>query len=413
MNNSDVNITVDDYDPFDPRIQHDPYPWYRALRDTEGCHLVEADEFYVVSRYEDVLEVLRQPRLFSSELGMGALMRGEISPRFARPRRQDVDIAALRVLIATDPPDHTTLRRLVGRGFTPRAIAQLEPRVRAIAGECLDQLLEAARSDEADLVRELAEPLPVLVIAELLGIPGERRGDFKRWSDDVVGVLSGRGDVDRAQASMAEMFEFFVTTSEERRRAPGDDLISALVASSEDGTLSAMEIVVFCVLLLIAGNETTTNLISNFMTVLFEHPDVEQRLRAEPNLIPAAVEEALRFDGPVQGLFRATREPARLRGTLLPANARVLVLFGSANRDGRQFSDPDRFVVERDPRDHVAFGAGIHLCLGAALARLEARVALETLLARTRAIAPRPGAARVDSFILRGFVRVPIAVDSL
>lgn len=403
-------VRLDRYDPFDPDIQADPYPWYRLLRSQPGLHYVEADHFSVVSRYQDVLEVLRQPRLFSSELGMGSLMRGEVSPRLARPvtRNTDVDIATLRILIATDPPDHTMLRRLVSRGFTPRAIAALEPRIRRIADSCVDSLLAASEIGEADFVRHLAEPLPVLVIAELLGIPGERRVDFKRWSDDVVGVLSGGGDTERAQHSMTEMFEFFVVTAEERRRRPAGDLISALVEQSDEGTLEPLEIVTFCILLLIAGNETTTNLLGNFMTVLFGLAELDERLRHEPRLIPAAIEETLRYDGPVQGLLRQTREPATLAGTDLAAGARVLVLFGAANRDDDQFPEPDRFRPERDPRDHVGFGAGIHLCLGAALARLEARIALEQLFARTTQIEPIGPATRVNSFILRGFHRMPV-----
>lgn len=405
-----ATATLDRYDPFDPDIQADPYPWYRLLRSQPGLHYVEADQFYVVSRYQDVLEVLRQPRLFSSELGMGSLMRGEVSPRLARPVTSniDVDIATLRILIATDPPDHTMLRRLVSRGFTPRAIAALEPRIRHIADACVDSLLAASETGGADFVRHLAEPLPVLVIAELLGIPGERRADFKRWSDDVVGVLSGTGDTDRAQQSMIEMFEFFVAAAEDRRQRPTDDLISTLVAQSDDGTLEPMEIVTFCILLLIAGNETTTNLLGNFMALLFERAALDERLRREPSLVPAAIEETLRYDGPVQGLFRATREPAQLAGTHFPADARVLVLFGAANRDDEQFAEPDRFRPERNPRDHVGFGAGIHLCLGAALARLEARIALEQLFARTAQVRPTAPATRVNSFILRGFNHMPV-----
>ncbi len=411
MKNTTASFALESYDPFDPRIQADPYPWYRALRGHPGIHFVEQDRFYVAARYDHLLTVLRQPQLFSSELGMGSLMRGEVSPRLGRPRTSDIDIAALRVLIATDPPDHTMLRRLVSRGFTPSAIAALEPRVREIARACLDGLIDASRRGDADLVRDLAEPLPVLVIAEMLGIPAEHRGDFKRWSDDVVGVLSGAGDLDRAQQSMSDMFEFFVGAAEERRHRPADDLISALVAQSDDGSLEPMEIVVFCILLLIAGNETTTNLLANLAAVLFADPSLDARLRRDPSLIPAAIEETLRYDGPVQGLFRETRASARLADTELPAGARVLVLFGSANRDERHFADPDTFRLERNPRDHIGFGAGIHLCLGAALARLEARVALEELFAHTRRLTATGPPTRVDSFILRGLRRIPVTVS--
>jgi cytochrome P450 len=246
----------------------------------------------------------------------------------------------------------------------------------------------------------------------MLGIPGERRLEFKRWSDDVVGVLSGSGDADRAQASMAEMFEYFVAMAEERHRDPADDLITVLVQGSEDGCLEPMEIVTFCILLLIAGNETTTNLLANMAMVLFDRPDLVDRLRADPLLISAAVEETLRYDAPVQALFRRTREPAEVGGFELPADATVMVAFGSANRDERHFADADRFNVERDPRDHLGFGAGIHLCLGAALARLEARVAMEELLARTSDFAPAAPPTRVESFILRGCSSMPVRVSA-
>lgn len=396
------------YDPFAPEVAADPYPWYRALRDRAPVHYVEADNLYVVSRYDDVLSVLRQPRLFSSELGMGALMRGEASPRLARPRSGSIDVAALRVLIATDPPDHTTLRRIVSRPFTPRAIGELEPRVRDLAHSCVSELLAANDAGDADLVRHVAEPLPVLVIAEMLGIPPERRNDFKRWSDDVVGVLSGNADLERGQASMLEMFEFFTQAATERQRAPRNDLISLLVTGSEDGALSPTEIVVFCVLLLIAGNETTTNLLANWARAMFARPDLDVALRHHRELIPSAVEETLRYDGPVQALFRETREATSLANVDLPAHARVLILFGSANRDERHFPNPDEFRLDREPRDHVGFGAGIHLCLGAALARLEARVAIETLYARATTIGPRAEPEMIDSFILRGARRVPV-----
>lgn len=407
-----MTASVDRYDPLDPAVVEDPYPWYRALRDHAPVHYVERDDFYVVTRFDDVVTVLRQPSLFSSELGMGDLMRGEVSPRLARPRAGDVDVAALRILIATDPPDHTTLRRMVGRGFTPRAIGDLESRIRTIAEECVEDLLTEVASGTGDLVRHLAEPLPVLVIAEMLGIPGERRHEFKRWSDDVVGVLSGFGDQDRAQASMLEMFEFFVSMAEQRRRDPADDLVSLLVAGSEDGQLDPMEIVTFCILLLIAGNETTTNLLANVTLVLFERPELLRELRESPERIPAALEETLRYDAPIQALFRRTREATSLAGVDLPEDSTVMVGFASANRDERHYHEPDVFNTGRSEPDHLGFGAGIHLCLGAALARLEAKVALETLLPRVRAMAPNAPASRTGSFILRGCQSIPIGFEA-
>lgn len=401
---------ADRFDPFDDEIRSDPYPWYAALRDVAPVHYVERQGFWVISRYDDVAAVLRQPEAFSSELGMGALMRGELGTARSPAPTGTVDLSALRVLIATDPPDHTTLRRIVSRPFTPSSIARLEERVRAIARECVDDLLAANEDGDADIVTSVAEPLPVLVIAEMLGIPIERRPDFKRWSDSVVGVLGGNADLETGRENMLEMVEFFTGIAADRQRRPQDDLISVLVAGSEDGRLEPMEIVVFAILLLIAGNETTTNLLTNLLSALWSFPDADEQLRGDHALVPAAVEEALRYDGPVQALLRGTRAPVEVAGRMIPAQSLVMVLFGSANRDTETFEHAATFRLDRTSNPHVGFGAGIHLCLGAALARLETRVAVEEILGRTRSIAPRGAPTRVDTFILRGLTRLPVTV---
>ena len=398
------------FDPFDPDAASDPYPAYARLRSDAPVHYVEELELWTVARYDDVVSVLRQPKLFSSALGMGDLLRGGVGRRRERPPQYVLDLAGLRVLIATDPPDHTQLRRLVGNAFTPREVAALEPRIRRLADEMVTALIE--QGEGADLATSLAAPLPVIVIAELLGIPAERREDFKRWSDDMVGGLSGSWEEQRALGSGQEMFAFFMDAVEERRRRPGTDLISLLVTRGVEGdaALTAMEIVLFCVLLLIAGNETTTNLITNGVNAFFEHPAEAAKLWAEPTLAPQVVEEVLRYDAPVQGLFRMTTAPTELDGTALPERARLMVLFGSANRDGSRFPAADQFSVERAQADHVAFGSGIHLCLGAPLARLEARVTFETLVSRLEGIEPAGPCERVDSVVLRGFSRMPVTV---
>ncbi|HVL03207.1 MAG TPA: cytochrome P450, partial [Acidimicrobiales bacterium] len=281
----------------------------------------------------------------------------------------------------------------------------------------VDDLVAANEQGDADLVRHLAYPLPVIVIAELMGVPPERRDDFKRWSDALVGGLSGSWDVDSSMASMTEMFTYFAEEVERRRAAtgPGDDLLGLLVASTEDGDdpLNATEIVLFCILLLVAGNETTTNLLGNLQQALWDHPEAETALRADPGLIPSAVEEALRYDAPVQGLFRGTLRAAEVGGTEIPEDAFVMVLFGSANRDEAHYEAAHEFRVERNPGDHVGFGAGIHLCLGAPLARLESRLAVETLLQRTSLVAPAGSPEPVDSFILRGFQRMPVTLGAV
>lgn len=391
-------------DLFDMAFLADPYPTYRWLREHSPVHHLGA-EYWLVSRHEDVLRVLRTPAVFSSELGYGGMMSADASalPGSDPDRRRALtdsgmgvlmrSFAGLRVLIATDPPDHTRLRRLVSRQFTPRAIAALEPRLREICDRLVDDMLEARVDGVADLWQHLSYPLPTMVIAELLGIPPpERKADFKRWSDAIVNGLSfgGAADISTGAAGAMEMFQYFYDVVEARRAEPRDDLISLIVheePADSDEPLTVPELIAFCVLLLLAGNETTTNLLGNFFEAMHTHPDELRRLRDDPGLAASAVEEALRYDSPVQGLWRGLRAPADLGGVEVPEGARVMTLFAAANRDASVFgADAEAFRVDRNPLDHVAFGTGIHVCLGASLARLEARVAIGTLLDRTTAI---------------------------
>jgi cytochrome P450 len=351
----------------------------------------------VLSRYADVSAALRNHQVFSSAQGIGS------------------DREETRMMISTDPPDHTQLRSLVNKAFTPRMIAGLEPRIRRITDELLDTSLVDGRFD---LTGDLAIPLPVTVIAELLGVEPERREDFKRWSDAFIGTGSDSMDREQYQAhndrAFAEFTAYFGQMVERRRRDRRNDLISALVIAQEDrNALSTEDILWFCLLLLVAGNETTTNLISNSMLALTERPEHLARLTADPGLIPSMVEEALRYDSPVQGLFRTTTRDVAVAGTTIPADRKVLLLYASANRDGAQFPEPDRFDITRSPNNHLAFGYGIHFCLGAPLARLEARVAWETLLRRTRNLRADPDRppVRVDNIIVRGLESFPMLYD--
>lgn len=397
------------YRPFSRRVQADPYPYYRELRDHAPVHYLPEEDLWVLSRYDDVVAALRDPQTFSSERGMSDLLMGQ-----ARLVRQDVPdfmagLIGRRLLIASDPPDHTLLRKLTAKVFTPRAIAAMEPRIRAMVRSLVDDLLDAG--EHADFVGQLAYPLPVIVIAEMLGIPVEQRDEFKRWSDSLIGALSGTLDMDAFAPDGLAMFQFFSDAVAARTAAPGDDLISLLVtrAKDKDETLGPVEIVMFCILLLIAGNETTTNLLSNGLQALWGHPKQGQRLRDDPSFVPAAIEEALRYDSPVQALFRGTTTEAELpSGGRIPADARVMVCFGSANRDERHYPDADAFDIDREPDDHIAFGSGIHFCLGAPLARLETRVTVEELLERKIRLEPAGEGTRLDSFILRGFSALPV-----
>jgi cytochrome P450 len=415
-------MTALTYDPFSEAVRQDPYPHYAALRELAPVHRLESTGFYVVTRYDDVMSVLRHPERFSS-CAMQMMMRSAMGGGVQGMGADGPDPAAAQLLakiteglpfdaeemmkpslIGSDPPNHERLRNIVNRGFTPRRIAALEPRVRRIARDALDQMLA---SEEVDLVSEYTVPLPVRVIAELLGVEPDRQNDFKRWSDEMISASTGSASGKSPESlvnSFREFNAYFIETMERRRKDPKDDLISALVAAEEgEASLTPAEGLMFTRLLLVAGNETTTNLLGNGILALMRHPEQMERVRSNPELIPGLVEEILRFDSPVQMLFRQATDDVELAETKIPKGAIVLPVFASANRDESQFANADRFDVTRKAQGHVAFGFGIHFCLGASLARLEARVGFEELFART-AILERIGDETkfIDSFLLRG-----------
>jgi len=384
-----------EYNPFDPEVIRDPYPSYARLRrETPLCRTGLG--FAAVSRYDDVLGVLRRPEAFSSS-AMADLINGvkALSPE---------DLGQGETLLGSDPPAHTRLRKIVNRAFTPRHVAALEPRVRGI----VQGLVAALPSGEAcDLVAALAVPLPATVIAEILGIDADRRQDFKRWSDEIVAAMGSAPDADlrsRLERSFVERAAYLEQVVEDRKRRPRDDVISALVrAEQEGGAMSEDEVGNFIVLLLVAGNETTTNLIGNALLAGLEHPWVLEAIGRDSSLVPAWVEETLRYDSPVQLTFRRARQEVELAGEKVLEGEILGCLLGSANRDERRFSAPDRFDLMRANSAHLAFGFGTHFCLGSNLARLEARVALEALLSRFRRFERvEPEVERAPSLLIRG-----------
>jgi cytochrome P450 len=284
-------------------------------------------------------------------------------------------------MLSQDPPEHTRLRRLVSKAFTPRSVQKMRPRIQEIVNELLERI---DGRGEFDLVSDLAWPLPVIVIAEMLGIPREDRERFKRWSDAMVATLGGDySALDEARRSNEELVEYVSRVIAERRQEPREDLISRLVAAEERGqTLTEDEMLGTVALLLVAGNETTTHLISNGMLVLLRNPDQLARLRDDPSLLPSAVDELLRYTGPVHTTRRVAKTDVSLGGAEIRRGEVVIGLLAAANRDPDKYADPDRLDVARNPTDHVAFGDGIHFCLGAALARLEGQITIGTLLQR-------------------------------
>ena len=406
------------FDPLRDVRRADPYPLYRALRDEAPVHRADESGHYCVSRYDDVQYVLRSPELFSSRAMLTVLLPagpdGELplTPRllwFAarlmwKARLNPFVLRKNPSLISSDGARHDALRAIVNRGFTPRRIALWEERARAIVAESVAKL---DRGDAFDLVEDLAVPLPVRVIAEMLGIAPERRADFKRWSDAIIATSTGAGRANpftpQMLATFYEAISYLSGIARERGRAPADDLISAIVSPGDGGALHPQDAMQFVMLLLVAGNETTTNLIGNAANALLDHPEQLARVAANPELVPDAIEEALRFDAPVQLVFRLATADTEIAGVRIPKGAVVVPLIASANRDERRFPDADRFDVARRPQGHVAFGFAKHFCLGASLARLEARVALEALAPRLLALRKRDAEPpRLDSFLVRG-----------
>jgi hypothetical protein len=392
------------FDPYDPELWQDPYPIYWRLRDEHPVYFHPTRRFWVLSRFEDVHWATRTPALFSSSHGL-SFEQDEIGMLGLPP-----------TFIMMDPPEHTARRQLIAKAFTRRRVRWMESRVRAFVRQRLDALLRRGRGAGAvDLVETFASPLPSFVVAELLGVPQHERERFNRWSAAIVEATSdNRMRLDRAAEAVQEMLGFFTQRIEELRTEPGEDLLSALIQSEIEGErLSDWDLLGFCFVVVAGGNDTTANLISNGTWLLDHHPDQRELLREEPDRIPNAVEEMLRYETPVQGLSRTTTDDVAMHGTTIPQGSKVHMLFASGNRDERQYGPvASLFDVRRHVERHIAFSHGPHMCIGAHFARLMARVAFEELLAgvpRLRVV--RDGARRIPSAFARGFAQLPVRVE--
>ena len=375
-----LNPLLRDYNPFLPEFRADPYPSYRRL---QAKHRVYTNRLLagtcLLPRYDDIVAVLGDAR-FSVDRPSADIFQRLNPFRGLSPQFVDAINSALLML---DPPAHTRLRRLVNKAFTPRVVEALRGRVQALVDELLDAV--AARR-EMELIHDFAYPLPVTVIAELLGIPPHDRAQFKTWSDTLAVLLDPLQATDGlkpTEAAYAAITEYMRPIFAERRATPRDDLISALVGVEEQGQgLTETELLSLTMLILGAGHETTTNLIANSVLALLAHPAERRRLQDDPSLIGSAVEELLRYDSPVQTTDRVACVDCEIAGTRIPRGAVVGLLLGAANRDPARFPDPDRLDITRTDNHHLSFGHGAHFCLGAALARIEAQIAIVTLLRR-------------------------------
>jgi cytochrome P450 len=400
---------------FDERLEspdflRDPFPTYRAMREQQPVYWSEAWGVWVLTRYDDVIAVLREPNRFSN------------AGRFAKfldslPESVQEDVVPLRKhyasgMIQSDPPHHTRLRDLVRLAFTPRVVEGLRERVDALVTE----LLDTVRSDRFDLVEALAFPLPLMVISALLGVPATDRGRILVWSHDINDLqATGAAATERARRasrSMLEIESYFRDLCAERRAEPRDDLISTMLAAQQDSDrLTEAEMINMCVTFLIAGHETTKLLLGSAVQTLFSHPDQLRALKNDPAMYALAIEEVMRFESPIQRGWRLMADDAVIHGQQIRAGQLVFMMFGAANRDPSRFDDPERFDISRSTNRHLAFGYGVHFCIGAPLARLEAPIALKLLFERFPKLRLLEGSEITPSIHMRGPRTLPVGVD--
>ena len=397
------------FNPFVPSFKINPYLQYSRLRTDDPVHRSMALQSWILTRYEDCLHVLRDIENFSSD---GSYASGELGRAF-REQRKTAPLGDVNSLLTVDPPAHTHLRSIISKEFTPRRVELLLPRIEEISYQLFNEIDEL---DEFDLIECLALPLPVIVIAELLGIPASDRHLFKEWSNKLASttdVFNSEQAISEAQEATLELISYFSDFIEVRRRLPEDDLISAFVKAQSEGTeLSDDEILAFAILLLVAGNETTTNLIGNGIIALVNNQKAFSSVKQDPSLITSMIEEILRFDSPVQGVVRIAKNNISLQGKDISAGEIVMAMVGAANHDHEQFTEPESFDVRREQNRHLSFGLGPHFCLGAPLARLEASILFKELFDRFSKIeGARSDVERGGTLLLRGFTKLPVLVQ--
>ena len=405
-----------DLDPFHPDVVQEPHEFFAALRREAPLYRLPNGAYYLISRYRDVRDAAMNLEVYSSNL-VAVMMQGPEGRD--RPELLSLSgggaIGAVDALAIADPPVHARQRKLSNKAFSMRRVAALEPAIRALAESLVGAILPqgGSRWSSADWMREVAVPLPMTVIAGLIGLPSEDTPQLKRWSDAAVSLLSGvntPAQLADSARQVTALIAYFGQRVDEAARAPKDDVIGDLVRSQAGEELTRDEVIAILLQILTAGNESTTSLIGSALLLLLENPDVEQRIRADRTLLEPFIEETLRLESPFHGHFRLVRRDTEVAGEPLPEGSRVMLLWSAANRDGDEFANPDAIdLARRNAKAHLGFGIGIHHCIGAALARLEARVALETLFARTSALRRTGGKiTHVPSMLVRCLTELPI-----
>ena len=379
------------YNPISDSVRNNPYEKYAELRSKDPIHRMRLINAWVLTRYEDVDMVLRDHRRFSNH---------------------DDDDREYRSMLFHDPPDHTRLRSLVSRAFTPRSVAELEPQIQRLVTELLDDI---EGRDRFDLISDFAFPLPVTVIAEMLGVPAQDIDRFRDWSNDIALTVEPTLDDEqtrRMEESFQELLDYFEDIIERRLKEPQDDMITALLnVEAEGDRLSRGELLSTLTLLLVAGNETTRNFIGNGMLALLKHPDQLQRLRDNPDMLDSALDELLRYDSPVQMDQRMVYEDVEIRSHRIRAGQRVINAIGAANRDPEVFANPDKLDIGRREKSHLSFGRGIHYCLGSPLAMMEGRIAFSALLDRFPSMSLVAEPEFREQIVLRGVEELWVEVE--